>query len=115
MFSLRSFVLAFVATLLGAIAAGTIVPVFGSVAALGGIVAVAFAFGVLGSRRRYVELGLAGATTGALGTLVEFLVLAMVAEGQLVVVAGAGGGLAAALVGHYFGRDLRAGLTRDVR
>jgi len=113
-FSLRGFVLAVVLTTVGAFLAGTVVPVFGSIAALLGIFAVAFGFGALGGRRRYLELGIAGAAAAALGTLVEFLVVALVGDGQLLAVFGAGSGFLAAVLGHYFGRDLRRGMTRDV-
>ncbi|WP_135662513.1 hypothetical protein [Halorhabdus rudnickae] len=113
-FSVRSFLLSLLTTVVGAITFGFVIPFFGSLAALGGVFAVAFAFGALGSRRRYLEVGLAGAVTAALGTLTEFLVVTLVGESQLLVVFGAGSGLLAALAGHYFGRDLRSGMTRNV-
>ena len=114
LFSLRSFLFGLITTVVGAVAFGLVIPFFGSVAALGGVFAVAFAFGALGGRRRYLELGLAGAATAAIGTLTEFLVVTLVGGSQLLVVFGAGSGLLAALAGHYFGRDLRSGMTREV-
>ena len=84
--------------------------------------AVAFAAGLVGSRSRYLEVGLAGAVAAGaaflLGTLTS--VFAPIAGrvladyGVAIVGVGTGAGLLVALAGHYFGRDLRDGLTRDV-
>jgi len=42
------------------------------------------------------------------------VVLALVGAGAPLVTVGIGGGVLAAVLGHYFGRDLRVGLTREV-
>jgi hypothetical protein len=85
----------------------------GSLAGFVGLLAAGFGFGLLG-RRRYVELGLAGGVVGAGASLLDFLTLSLLGAGPLVIAAGAGVGLLAAVVGHYFGRDLRDGLSRDL-
>jgi len=113
-FSPRTFLIALLASVAGAFIAGLVIPFFGSLAALGGIFAVAFVFGLISDRRRYLEVGLAGGTTAVLGMLMEFLVLTVVGSGQLLAVIGAGSGLAVAVLGHYFGRDLRSGLSREI-
>lgn len=114
-FSPKFFLLALVASAVGLAAGGFVVPF---VSGLGGVVGVfiaAFALGLLASDRRYLEVGAAGAALTALATLSDYLVLSVAGGFGLSVVAiGAVGGLVAALLGHYFGRDLRAGLTRSV-
>ena len=114
LFSLRWFLVALLTTVLGAVLAGIVIPFFSSLAALGGIFAVGFAFGIFSSRRRYLELGIAGSATAAVGTFTEFLVVALAGQSQLLAVFGVGSGLLAALLGHYLGRDLRSGMTRDI-
>ncbi|WP_181686256.1 hypothetical protein [Halorhabdus salina] len=113
-FSIRSFLLALAGTVLGAIGFGIAIPFFDSIAALGGIFAAAFLGGTISSRRQYLEFTLAGAATAALGMISKFMVVAMVGQGELLAIFGAGSGAIAALLGHYFGRDLRAGLTTDI-
>lgn len=113
-FSLRTFLLALVASIAGAVISSFVIPFFGSLAALAGIFAVGFTFGLLGDRRRYLEVGLAGGATAALGMLTEFLVLTIAGSGETLAVIGAGSGFIAALLGHYAGRDLRAGLRRKL-
>ena len=114
--SLRSFLLTFVAVI-GGMVAGSAVPLIGSVTSVLGVVAGAFLLGLLSGKRRYFPVAVAGAiaavaasaTLGALTfALVESLGLAPSAA------IGTTTGVLAAVVGHYFGRDLRAGLTRDV-
>lgn len=113
-FSPRTFLLAVTATTASAVVAGLVIPFFGSLAALGGIFAAGFGFGLLGDRRRYLEVGLAGGATAALGAITEFLVISLVGSGGLLAMVGAGSGVLAALLGHYFGRDLRDGFTREI-
>ncbi|WP_276272763.1 hypothetical protein [Haloarcula litorea] len=117
--SLRALLVAFVAVGGGA-AAGSLVPLVPFTALLG-VVAGAFVHGLLASHRRYVETAVAGAVT--VGTLAvtsllsQFLVRSVaggtLGVGRLFAVAAAVG-LALSLIGHYFGRDLRDGLTRDL-
>jgi hypothetical protein len=109
----RSALLTVVLTAGAMVAFATLLP-FGSLAGLLGVFVAGFGFGALGSRQRYVTLAVAGAAAVGLATMLDFLVLSLVGVGlPLVAVGAAAGGLAAAL-GHYFGRDLRDGLTREV-
>ena len=118
-FSPRGFLLAFALTL-GGFLLGSAVPLVGAVPLLGGVLgllgifAAGFLLGTLG-RRGYLELLVAGAATAGVGLLIDQFVLSIVADLALplAAVGGAAGALAAVL-GHYFGRDLRDGLTRSV-
>jgi hypothetical protein len=111
--SARGLGLSLVACLAGFLAAGFLLPL-GGVSGLLGLFAVGFLLGVVG-RRRYVELGLAGAASAAVGTLLSQFFLAAVAD-LAVPIAAVGGtaGLLVTVLGHYFGRDLRAGLTQSL-
>jgi hypothetical protein len=105
-----------------AVVAGGAIPLVGFLGRLGGLFVVAFAVGLLGSGRRYAEVGLAAAVASGLGfvagalssTFVPFAVELLTQYGVAIAGVGAGVGALAALVGHYLGRDLRAGLTRDL-
>ena len=120
-FSLRSFLVVLVASLAGVIAGGSI-PIVGSIGRFLGLFAVAFGAGAVGSRSRYLEVGVGGAVaSGAaflLGTLTSIFapvaVQVLADYGVAIVGLGTGAGLLVALAGHYFGRDLRDGLMRDV-
>jgi hypothetical protein len=114
--SLRAFALA-LAVGVAAMVAGTVVPLPGARFLL--LFAGTFGYGALAARSRYVECAVAGALAAGLG-----FVLSVVLGGALLpVLAGYGAELAGvgvtagalvALAGHYFGRDLRGGLTRDL-
>ena len=120
-FSLRSFLVVLAASLVGVIAGGSI-PLVGTIGRFLGLLAVAFAVGAIGSRSRYLEVGLAGAIASGTAFLLSTLtsIFAPVAVqvladyGVAIAGVGTGAGLLVALAGHYFGRDLRDGLTRDV-
>jgi len=117
----RSFLVILVASLAGVVAGGSI-PIVGSIGRFLGLFAVAFAVGAVGSRSRYLEVGLAGAiaagTAFLLATLTSIFapiaVQVLADYGVAIVGVGTGAGLLVSLAGHYFGRDLRDGLTRDV-
>lgn len=92
---------------------------FGLVLPLGqllGLFVGGFVYGLATERRRYAELLFSGAVAGGTWAFVGKIGLAIVAGMNILplVLVGlvAGGGLA--LLGHYFGRDLRDGLTRDI-
>ena len=89
--------------------------VVGNLLGLVGIFAAAFVGGAATATRRYAEHVLAGALVALGFLLVGNLTLALAADLTLYVAGGGAvaGGLLAAL-GHYFGRDLREGLTREV-
>ncbi|MFA9516514.1 hypothetical protein ACERIT_04745 [Halopenitus sp. H-Gu1] len=125
-FSLRAFGIALVAIAVGGFLGGSllgIVPLVGG--ALGnaiGVVVVTFLLGSIGADRRYVETGLAGAGVGTVSALAGLVSVGILPVGVRFLreygmgVAGFGAaiGIVLALVGYYFGRDLRAGLTRDI-
>ncbi|WP_312909687.1 DUF456 domain-containing protein [Natronosalvus caseinilyticus] len=112
-FSLRS-LLAIVLTLGFGMMAGGIVLPFSGIGRLLGLLAMAFVIGVAASRRRYLEVSLGGAGVGALAVLLDFAIFLPTDSGQYLLPIGAGAGLLASVIGYYFGRDLRAGLVRDV-
>lgn len=93
---------------------GGFLPVIGSFGGLIGIAAVAGMYGLLG-RRVYLEVGLAGGLATAVAALIDHLVIAVAAGvGNTVLLMGSALGVAAGVVGHYIGRDLRNGLTREI-
>jgi len=113
--SLRSVLFALLATVAGAALVGLVPFLPQSVAALAGVFVGTFALGLLRGRRAYLESATAGATVGLAAALSQFLFVSVVGGfGVPLSAAGAGAGLLAGLVGHYFGRDLRDGLTREL-
>lgn len=93
---------------------GAVLPL-GDVGSVLGIAAGSFLLGVASGRQRYLELVAAGAVAAAVSVVLGRLFLSAVAGLAVPLAAvGAGSGAAAALLGHYLGRDLRDGLTRDV-
>ena len=114
LFSPRSLVVAVALATAGFLLATTLLP-FGSLAGLAGVAAGAFLHGLWADARRYAESAVAGAAVAGIGVLLDYLVLSVAAgAGAPVAAFGVGAGAAVALGGHYFGRDLRAGLTRSV-
>ena len=109
----RGLLLALALTVAGFLVGGA-VPLVGGVIGLLGIGVAGFLLGVLG-RGRYVELALAGAATGAVAFFLDRLVLSVAAGFAVpLTLVGGSAGLLAAVLGLYFGRDLRDGLTRGV-
>jgi len=114
LFSTRGFGVGLVLSLGGAALAGSLVPL-GFAGEPLGVFAGAFLYGLGTETRRYLELALAGALAGAGSALLGNVALSVLGVGLPLVAAGAVAGLAAGVTGHYFGRDLRDGLTREVR
>lgn len=115
LFSLRLFVILLAVTASAMVLVGTVLPIpLGGSAGLLGIASVGFAVGIADAHRRYLELLVAGAVASGLGTLFDHLLLTAFGMGVPLVALGVGAGGLAAVVGHYFGRDLRAGLTRSI-
>jgi hypothetical protein len=109
----RGLLLALALTVAGFLVGGA-VPLVGGVTGLLGIAIAGFGLGLLG-RGRYLELALAGAATGAVAFFFDRLVLSVVAGFAVpLTLVGGSAGLLAAVLGLYFGRDLRDGLTRSV-
>ncbi|MFB6298318.1 MAG: hypothetical protein ABEH56_07335 [Salinirussus sp.] len=111
--SLRGMVVAVVLSALGVILLGGILP-FGTVGDLLGVSAGAFLYGLLGRRGRYVETAAAGGVVAGGATLLDTFVLTLFGVGVPVVGLGISGGVLTALLGHFLGRDLRDGLTREL-
>ncbi|UTF53730.1 7TM-DISM domain-containing protein [Natronosalvus rutilus] len=97
----------------GMVAGGIVLP-FSGIGRLLGLFAMAFVIGVAASRRRYLEVGFSGAGIGALAVLLDFALFLPTDSGRYLLAIGAGAGLLASVIGYYFGRDLRAGLARDI-
>lgn len=121
LFSARTFLLALVLSI-GGLLVGGAVPIVGFVGRFVGIAAAGFLLGLVGSRRRYVEVGLAGAIAAGLAFVLStlfsvfapFAVQLLADYGLAIAGVGALSGALAGLLGHYFGRDLKDGLTRDL-
>ncbi|OYR43329.1 hypothetical protein [Halorubrum sp. Hd13] len=121
-FSAKAFALALAAVAIGVFVGGAIPLIGGTIGSAGGVFLAAFLIGLALSARRYVETGLAGAAAGALVAVTNVLGVGFLPIGfdylqqwgLPLLAVGGGVGLVAALLGHYFGRDLRAGLTADV-
>ncbi|MFD1647275.1 hypothetical protein [Haloarchaeobius litoreus] len=111
-FNPKSFLLATLLLTVGYVAGG-FVPVLGGLASWAGLVGAAFLYGLGTSKGRYPETALAGAGVGLVTTVLTSLRFIAFANGQLLLALGAGLGLVGALVGYYFGSDLRTGLTSD--
>jgi hypothetical protein len=114
--SLRSFLLAAV-VVVGGMFAGSAVPFIGSVTGLIGLFLGAFLLGAASGTRRYVPVAVAGAGAAVFATMMQGVLTLTVVESLGLgptAALGATTGILVAVVGHYFGRDLRDGLTREV-
>jgi len=120
-FSAKALLVSLVAVVIG-VAVGGAIPIVGGITSLAGVAGATFVLGVLAGESRYLETGLAGGvvvgvnfalsllTSAVLPIGIDFFQQYGLAFGGLGLVLGAGLGL----VGHYFGRDLRDGLTREI-
>ena len=124
-FSIRGFLLALVVVVVGVVAGGTIggiVPFMGTVGRIVGVFAATFFLGLVRSHRQYVEVGVAGAAVAALlavtqvfsGVFLPIGVEWLQQYGLALGAIGAGSGAIASMLGYYFGRDLRSGLTTSI-
>ena len=115
----------FLGTLLlavGGMAVGGAIPIIGIFGRFVGLFLAGFLVGLVATHRRYLEVGTAGGVASGLGILLSTLgsvYLPVAADllaryGAALAGGGAVAGVLVAVLGHYFGRDLRDGLTRDV-
>lgn len=112
-FSVKAFLVALALAAAGVLAGGSI-PVVGGFGGLVGVFVAGILLGLVGNGRRYVEVGTAGAAVAGASALLDHIGWALVGIGLPLVVVGAGAGLVAGVLGHYLGRDLRAGLAKDI-
>ena len=101
----------------GGLVLGSAVPLIPGTGFLG-VAFAAFAFGLVSGGRHYLEAGVAGAVVTGLGfvlfSLTTFALGFLNGLGPQVALLVGGAGFLAGVVGNYFGRDLRAGLTADI-
>lgn len=95
----------------GVIAGSTVLPFAGRMI---GMFLTAFLIGLIASKRRYLEMGAAGASVGIIAAMFNFTILVSIGFTQGVLAVGTTTGALACLVGYYFGRDLKSGLSRDI-
>lgn len=121
LFAPKRFLIALVLSVAGLVVGGAI-PFVGVVTQYLGLFAATFVYGLAAKSRAYTETAAAGSVAAAvallLGTLTTggFVIGAdlLGRYGVPITGVGVGVGLLVSLLGHYFGRDLRAGLTRDI-
>jgi len=121
-FSAKSFAVVVAAVALAVFLGGSIPLIGGTIGSAGGVFLAAFLVGLVFSARKYVETGIAGAAAGAGTAVMNVLGIGFLPIGidylqqwgLSLLAVGGGLGLLVALLGHYFGRDLRAGLTQSV-
>ena len=115
-FSPKAFLALTLAVVAGLFVGNLLVPFGGPVGGLLGAFVVAFVLGLVTSKRRYLELGVAGAAVGSVAALLDFVITAIAVGSSVtrLVAFGAAAGLVVCVAGYYFGRDLRDGLSREV-
>ncbi|WP_086890162.1 hypothetical protein [Natrarchaeobaculum aegyptiacum] len=114
LFSPKAF-LAFMLLLGSGLLVGNAVIPFAGLGGLVGAFGMAFLAGLVTSKRRYLEVITGGASAGGItGLLTTDLTFAIAVSFSAPLLVGAGVGLLASVVGYYFGRDLRDGLSRDI-
>jgi hypothetical protein len=91
-----------------------LIPLLDIVGKLLGVGVAGFVYGLVASDDRYLETGVAGGLVGGLSAFLGNLLLVSMGSTTRLLAIGTIGGLVLALFGHYFGRDMRDGLTRDV-
>ncbi|ADB59485.1 hypothetical protein Htur_0587 [Haloterrigena turkmenica DSM 5511] len=111
-FSPRAFLTLVLLVGAGLVGGGMAIPIAGRML---GMFGVAFAIGLLTSKRRYLEMGAAGTAVGGVSAVLSNAVLAIAGSTQAVLAVGVTVGLVGCLLGYYFGRDLRNGLTQDIK
>lgn len=111
--STRGLVAGLVLTALFAVLFG-LVPLVGLLGQLLGIGVAGFVYGLVAGESRYLELALSGALVGTGSALLGNLLVVTLGSATALLGFGLFGGALAAVVGHYFGRDLRDGLSREL-
>jgi len=120
--SMTALAIALGATGGGAVLGGLIPLIGGTIGTAGGVLLGAFLFGMGARSNRYAESGLAGALVGAATAVTSVLGIGFLPVGidylsqwgLPLLAVGGGVGLCLGLLGHYLGRDLRAGVTQEL-
>jgi len=120
-FDPRVFLLALVLAAVGLFVGG-LVPFVGSLTRFVGLAVATFALGIASARRWYAEVALAAAIASVGSVLLGLLTSAflpvsidfLARSGVAFALAVAGVGALTGVLGYYFGRDLREGLTRSL-
>lgn len=114
LFSSEYFLFALIVVVASYFVGGMVVPFVDRLGGLVGVFVATFLMGVASGRRRYLEVSLASVLAGAAVGFLGNLTLALVTgAGTTLAMFSAVLFLLVALVGTYFGRDLRAGLGGD--
>jgi FtsH-binding integral membrane protein len=117
LFSPKNFVIALVLISIALYVTGSLIPIISAIPGTGfiGVFVAAFALGAINSERSYLETGVAGAVVSGVSVFSKFLVLTIAGRFgiELALIGGAVGAVVA-LLGYYFGRDLRTGVTKDI-
>ena len=114
LFSPRAFLVALLLSVVGLVGTSALIPLLPG-AGLPGVFLATFLFGLAAERRHYLETVVAGGATVGASALLDFAVVAALGGIGVPLAAVAGGvGAVIGAVGHYFGRDLRDGLTREI-
>lgn len=114
LFSPRGFLLRAGVMVAGVVASGFVPLLPAILGSFLGLLVAGFGIGVFESEQSYLETGSAGLLVGAVAALLNNLTLTFVGVGAPLVLVGAFGGLVGGLLGLYFGRDLRAGLSKEI-
>jgi hypothetical protein len=115
-FDPKVFALSLVLTVGLAFTAGLFIPIVpDAVTSLVAVFVGGFIIGAGSKEGHYLEVGAATLMAGALTAVLGNLVIALAGSntGPILAIGASASGLAG-ILGHYFGRDLRAGLTKDV-
>jgi hypothetical protein len=117
LFSPRKFAIALVLIAAGLFLTGSVVPILPAFPGAGfiGVFVAAFALGAINSERSYLETGVAGAVVSGVSMFTKYLAFSLVGGlGIKLPLIGGAIGAVVALIGYYFGRDLRKGVTEDI-
>jgi hypothetical protein len=114
-FSIESFGITLLVTVVMAFVAGAFIPfVPDNVSGLLGVFGAGFALGAASSDRHYLEVAAATLLAGAITALLSSLKLTLLGMGMPLIALGAGASGVAGVAGYYFGRDLRTGLSKEI-
>lgn len=111
--SKRGLAVSTVVAFVGIFLLGAVAP-FGLVGNLAGLFLATFLYGAVAGDSQYLSVGLTGGAVSGLAGVLGNLTLTLLGPGIPIAAVAALGGAVAGVLGHYFGRDLRDGLTREL-